>query len=227
MTIGITNRVEDGGFLDFQLNEEQLHLKKSVREFAEREIAPNVMKWDEACEFPLATIKELGKLGLMGTIFPHEYGGAGMGYVEYVTAIEELARVDGSVGIIVAAHTSLCSNHIYVAGNEAQKKKYVPKLATGEYIGAWGLTEPSAGCDAGGARMTAGPTKGGWGLNGTKTFITNGHYADVLVVLAITDPAAHAHGLSAFIVEKDAKGFRAGKKENKLGLRASDTAELI
>jgi hypothetical protein len=142
--------------LDFQLNEEQLHLKKSVREFAEREIAPNVMKWDEACEFPLATIKELGKLGLMGMIFPPEYGGAGMGYVEYVTAVAELSRVDGSVGIIVAAHTSLCSNHIYVAGNEAQKKKYVPKLATGEYIGAWGLTEPSAGSDAGSARMTAG-----------------------------------------------------------------------
>ena len=163
----------------------------------------------------------------MGTIFPPEYGGAGMGYVEYVTAIAELSRVDGSVGIIVAAHTSLCSNHIYLAGNEAQKKKYVPKLATGEFIGAWGLTEPSAGSDAGSARMTAARAKGGWVLNGTKTFITNGHYADVLVVLAVTDRAAHTHGLSAFIVEKDTKGFRAGKKENKLGLRASDTAELI
>ena len=161
--------------MDFQLNEEQLQLKKSVREFAEREIAPNVMKWDEACEFPLATIKELGKLGLMGMIFPPEYGGAGMGYVEYVTAIAELARVDGSVGIIVAAHTSLCSNHIYVAGSAAQKKKYVPKLASGEYIGAWGLTEPSAGSDAGSVRMTAARAKGGWVLNGTKTFITNGH----------------------------------------------------
>ncbi len=213
--------------MDFQLNEEQLHLKKSVREFAEREIAPNVMKWDEACEFPLATIKELGKLGLLGIIFPPEYGGAGMGYVEYVTAIAELARVDGSVGIIVAAHTSLCSNHIYVAGNEAQKKKYVSKLATGEYIGAWGLTEPSAGSDAGSARMTAARAKGGWVLNGTKTFITNGHYANVVVVLAITDRAAYNHGLSAFVVEKGSKGFRPGKKENKLGLRASDTAELI
>jgi hypothetical protein len=131
--------------LDFQLNEEQLYLKKSVREFAEREIAPNVMRWDEAGEFPLSTIKELGKLGLMGAIFPPEYGGAGMGYVEYVTAIEELSRVDGSVGIIVAAHTSLCSNHIYLAGNEAQKKKYVPKLASGEYIGAWGLSEGRMG----------------------------------------------------------------------------------
>jgi alkylation response protein AidB-like acyl-CoA dehydrogenase len=213
--------------LDFQLNEEQQHLKNMVRDFAEREIAPHVMRWDEACEFPLATIKELGKLGLMGAIFPQEYGGSGMGYVEYVTAIEELSRVDGSVGIIVAAHTSLCSNHIFLAGNEAQKKKYIPKLATGEYIGAWGLTEPSAGSDAGSARMTATRAKGGWILNGTKTFITNGHYADVLVVLAVTDRTAHTHGLSAFIVEKDAKGFRAGKKENKLGLRASDTAELI
>ncbi|HEY4843834.1 MAG TPA: acyl-CoA dehydrogenase family protein [Terriglobales bacterium] len=213
--------------MDFQLNDEQLQLKKTVREFAEREMAPHVMRWDEACEFPLATIKELGKLGLMGMIFPPEYGGAGMGYVEYVTAVAELSRVDGSVGIIVAAHTSLCSNHIFIAGNEAQKKKYVPKLASGEFIGAWGLTEPSAGSDAGSARMTATRAKGGWVLNGSKTFITNGHYADVLVVIAVTDRAAHTHGLSAFAVEKDSKGFRAGKKENKLGLRASDTAELI
>jgi alkylation response protein AidB-like acyl-CoA dehydrogenase len=213
--------------LDFQLNDEQLHLKKSVHEFAAREIAPHVMQWDESSEFPLATVKELGKLGLMGAIFPPEYGGAGMGYVEYVTAIAELSRVDGSVGIIVAAHTSLCTNHIFVAGNEAQKKKYVSKLATGEFIGAWGLTEPSSGSDAGSARMTATRAKGGWILNGTKTFITNGHYADVAVVLAITDRAAHTHGLSAFVVEKGTKGFRAGKKENKLGLRASDTSELI
>ncbi len=213
--------------MDFQLNEEQLQLKKSVREFAEREILPNVMKWDEAGEFPLSTIKELGKLGLLGTIFPTELNGAGMGYVEYATAIEELSRVDGSVGIIVAAHTSLCSNHIFVAGNEAQKKKYISKLATGEFIGAWGLTEPSSGSDAGSARMTATQTKGGWVLNGTKTFCTNGHYADVVVVIAVTDRTAHTHGLSAFVVEKGTKGFRPGKKENKLGLRASDTAELI
>jgi alkylation response protein AidB-like acyl-CoA dehydrogenase len=213
--------------LDFQLNDEQLQLKKSVREFAEREILPHVMEWDEAGEFPLATIKELGKLGLLGTIFPPEYGGPGMGYVEYVTTIEELSRVDGSVGIIVAAHTSLCSNHIFLAGNEEQKKKYVSRLATGEYIGAWGLTEPSSGSDAGSARMTAVRKGNNWVLNGTKTFITNGRYADVLVVIGVTDRAAHTHGLSAFIVEKDAKGFRTGKKENKLGLRASDTSELI
>ena len=141
--------------MDFQLSDEQLQLKKMVRDFAEREIAPNVMKWDEPGEFPLETVKELGKLGLLGTIFPTEYGGAGMGYVEYVTAIEELSRVDGSVGITVAAHTSLCSNHIFVAGNEEQKRKYIPKLATGEFLGAWGLTEPGSGSDAGGARCSA------------------------------------------------------------------------
>ena len=213
--------------MDFLLNEEQLHLKKTVREFAEREIGPNVMKWDEAGEFPMAIVKELGKLGLLGIVFPAEYGGAGMGYLEYVTAIEELSRVDGSVGIIVAAHTSLCSNHIFLAGTEEQKNRYVSKLATGEHIGAWGLTEPSSGSDAGSARMTAVRKANTWVLNGTKTFCTNGHYADVLVVIAVTDRAAHTHGLSAFIVEKGAKGFRPGKKENKLGLRASDTAELI
>jgi len=213
--------------LDFQLSEEQQQLRRSVREFTEREILPNVMKWDEAGEFPLAIIKELGKLGLMGVVFPNDLGGAGMGYVEYVTAIEELSRVDGSVGIIVAAHTSLCANHIFLAGNEQQKRKYLPRLASGEFIGAWGLTEPGSGSDAGSARMSAVRNKHGWVLNGTKTFCTNGHYADVLVVIAVTDRAAHTHGLSAFIVEKGTKGFRPGKKENKLGLRASDTAELI
>ena len=213
--------------MDFQLNDEQLQLQKSVREYAEREIAPNVMKWDEAGEFPMATIKELGKMGLMGVVFPTEYGGAGMGYVEYVTAIDELSRLDGSVGIIVAAHTSLCSNHIFLAGSEEQKRKYIPKLATGEFLGAWGLTEPSSGSDAGSARMTAVRRGNTWVLNGNKTFITNGHYADVVVAIAVTDRTAHTHGLSAFIVEKGTKGFRPGKKENKLGLRASDTSELI
>jgi alkylation response protein AidB-like acyl-CoA dehydrogenase len=213
--------------LDFQLTEEQLQLKRSLREFAEREILPNVMKWDESGSFPLQVIKDLGKMGAMGIIFPPEYGGAGLGYVEYVIAIEELSRVDGSVGITVAAHNSLCSNHIYVAGTEHQRSKYLPKLATGEFIGAWGLTEPGAGSDAGGARMTATRKKDGWVLNGTKTFITNGSYADVVVAIAVTDRTAHTHGLSAFVVEKGTRGFRPGKKENKLGLRASDTAELI
>ncbi len=213
--------------MDFLLTDEQQQLKKSVREFAEREIAPNIMKWDESCEFPLATVKELGKLGLMGIVFPAELGGAGMGYVDYVIAIEELSRVDGSVGIIVAAHTSLCSNHIFLAGDAEQKKKYIGKLATGEFIGAWGLTEPSSGSDAGSARMTAKRRGNSWVLNGTKTFCTNGHYADAMVVIAVTDRTAKTHGLSAFIVEKGTKGFRPGKKENKLGLRASDTAEMI
>ncbi len=213
--------------MDFQLTEEQLHLKKSIREFAEREVLPNVMKWDEHGQFPLEVVKELGRMGVMGMIFPTELGGAGLGYVEYVTAIEELSRVDGSVGIIVAAHNSLCSNHIYLAGNAEQKTKYIPKLATAEHIGAWGLTEPNSGSDAGGARMNAVRKKNGWVLNGTKTFITNGSYADVAVVIAVTDKTAHTHGLSAFVVEKGTKGFRPGKKENKLGLRASDTSELI
>ncbi len=213
--------------MDFRLSDEQQQLRKSVREFAEREIAPNVRKWDDACEYPLATIKELGKLGLMGVIFPPEFGGAGLGYVEYVLAIEELSRVDGSVGITVAAHTSLCTNHIWLAGTEEQKRKYVPKLATGEHIGAWGLTEPGSGSDAGSARMTAVRKKDCWVLNGSKTFITNGHHADVAVVIAVTDKTAHTHGLSAFLVEKGTRGFRPGKKEDKLGLRASDTSELI
>ncbi|MGE0405998.1 MAG: acyl-CoA dehydrogenase [Candidatus Korobacteraceae bacterium] len=213
--------------MDFHLNDEQQQLKKSVREFAEREIAPNVMKWDEASCFPLETVKEMGRLGLMGIIFPTEYGGAGMGYVEYATAIEELSRVDGSLGIIVAAHTSLCTNHIFISGTDEQKRKYVPGLASGEKIGAWGLTEPGSGSDAGSARMTAVRKKDRWVLNGVKTFCTNGSYADVLVVIAVTDKTAHTHGLSAFLVERGTKGFRPGKKENKLGLRASDTSELI
>jgi alkylation response protein AidB-like acyl-CoA dehydrogenase len=214
-------------FLDFQFTDEQLQLRKSIREFAEREIAPHIMEWDEACRYPLEVIKELGRMGVMGILFPAEYGGAGLGYVEYVIAMEELSRVDGSVGITVAAHNSLCSNHIFEHGNEEQKRKYIPKLASGEFIGAWGLTEPGSGSDAGGTRMSAVRKDRGWVLNGTKTFITNGHHADVIVVIAVTDKTAHTHGLSAFVLEKDTKGFRPGKKENKLGLRASDTSELI
>ncbi|HWC19855.1 MAG TPA: acyl-CoA dehydrogenase family protein, partial [Terriglobales bacterium] len=213
--------------MDFQFTEEQEQLKRSVREFAESEIRPHVMEWDEKSEFPLSVIKQLGKMGLMGVVFPPEYGGAGLGYVDYVIAVEELSRVDGSVGIIVAAHNSLCSNHIFVAASEEQKRKYLPKLASGEFLGCWGLTEPGSGSDAGSARMTAVRRGRNWVLNGTKTFITNGHYADVAVIIAVTDKTTGTHGLSAFIVEKGTKGFRPGKKENKLGLRASDTAELI
>jgi len=211
----------------FTLTEDQEQLRKEIREFAAREIAPNVMRWDEASEFPADVVKQLGQMGLLGVIFPVEYGGAGMGYVDYVLAIEELSAVDGSVGIIVAAHNSLCTNHVFLAGNEEQRRKYVPKLATGEWLGAWGLTEPGSGSDAGAARTTAVRKSNGWVLNGNKTFITNGHYADVAVVIAVTDREQGTRGLSAFVVEKGTPGFRPGKKENKLGLRASDTSELI
>jgi hypothetical protein len=211
----------------FVLTEEQDALRREIREFAAREIAPNVMKWDEASEFPLEVVKKLGKMGLLGVIVPPEYNGSGLGYVDYVLAIEELSAVDGSIGIIVAAHNSLCTNHIFIAGNEAQRKSYVSKLATGEWIGAWGLTEPGAGSDASNSRTTAERKGDRYVLNGSKTFITNGHYADVAVVIASTDKSKGTHGLSAFAVEKGTKGFRAGKKENKLGLRASDTSELI
>ena len=213
--------------MNFEFTAEQQDLRNTVRDFAENEIAPHVMEWDEASCFPMQTIKELGRLGMLGMIFPPELNGAGMGYIEYVIAIEELSRVDGSVGIIVAAHTSLCSNHIFIAGNDEQRKRYIPKLATGQWIGAWGLTEPGSGSDAGGARCSAVRKGNKWVLNGTKTFITNGHYADVMVVIAVTDKTAHTHRLSAFVVEKGTKGFRPGKKENKLGLRASDTSEMI
>jgi alkylation response protein AidB-like acyl-CoA dehydrogenase len=211
----------------FVLNEEQEQLRREIRDFAAREIAPNVMKWDEASEFPLDVVKKLGQMGLLGVIFPHELNGSGLGYVDYVLAIEELAAVDGSIGIIVAAHNSLCTNHIFLAGNDSQRKKYVSKLASGEWIGAWGLTEPGAGSDASNSRTTAVKNGDRYVLNGNKTFITNGHYADCGVVIASTDKSKGTHGLSAFIVEKGTKGFRAGKKENKLGLRASDTSELI
>ena len=211
----------------FVLTEDQEALRKEIRQFAAREIAPHVMEWDEKSEFPAAVVKKLGQMGLLGVIFPPEYGGAGMGYVDYVLAIEELSAVDGSVGIIVAAHNSLGTNHIFLAGNEAQKKKYVTKLASGEWLGAWGLTEPGSGSDAGGARTTAVRKGDSWVLNGSKTFITNGSYADTAVVIAVTDKSKGTHGLSAFVVERGTKGFRPGKKENKLGLRASDTAELI
>ena len=211
----------------FTLTEDQEQLRKEIRDFAMREIAPNVSRWDEASEFPAEVVKQLGQMGLLGVIFPVEYGGAGLGYVDYVLAIEELSAVDGSVGIIVAAHNSLCTNHIFLAGNEEQRQKYVPRLASGEWLGAWGLTEPGSGSDAGAARTTAVRKGDRWVLNGNKTFITNGHYADVAVVIAVTDREQGTRGLSAFVVEKGTPGFRPGKKENKLGLRASDTSELI
>jgi alkylation response protein AidB-like acyl-CoA dehydrogenase len=211
----------------FVLTEDQEHLRREIRNFAAQEIAPHVMKWDEAGEFPLDVVKKLGAMGLMGIIFPAEFNGAGLGYVDYVLAIEEISAVDGSLGLILAAHNSLGTNHIFLAGNKEQKTKYVPRLATGEWLAAWALTEPGSGSDAGGARTTAVKSGDRYLLNGNKTFITNGRYADVVVVIAVTDKSKGTHGLSAFIVEKNTKGFRAGRKENKLGLRASDTSELI
>jgi alkylation response protein AidB-like acyl-CoA dehydrogenase len=211
----------------FKLNPDQEQLRDLIRKFAAREIAPHVMEWDEASEFPASVVKQLGEMGLMGIIFPEEYGGAGLGYTDYMMAVEELSAVDGSIGIIVASHNSLCTNHIFLAGNEQQRRRYIPKLASGQWLGAWGLTESGSGSDAAGARTSAVRQGDHWVLNGNKIFITNGHYADVAVVIAVTDRDAGTHGLSAFIVEKGTPGFRAGRKENKLGLRASDTSELI
>jgi hypothetical protein len=213
--------------VDFEYTPEQIQLRREVREFATAEIAPHVMEWDESQTFPLEVIRKLGSLGYMGSIFPEEYGGAGLGYVEYAIIIEELSRVDGSVGIIVAAHTSLCSNHIYKAGSEEQKQKYLTKLASGEWLGCWSLTEPEAGSDAAGTRTTAVRDGNCWLLNGSKTFTTNAHYADVCVGMAVSERSAARHGISAFIFEKDTPGYRPGKKENKLGLRASATGEVI
>lgn len=213
--------------MQFELSEEQKQIKMSVREFAEAEIAPNVMEWDESQHFPIELKPKLAELGLMGVIFPEEYGGAGMGYVEYATIIEELSRVDGSVGISVAAHNSLCSNHIYQFGTEDQKKKFLTPLASGERLGAWGLTEPGAGSDASGTKTTAVRTNDGWVVNGSKNFITHAIHADICVAMAVTDRAKRSKGISAFVFEKGLKGFSPSKKENKLGLRASETASVI
>ena len=213
--------------MDFTFTDEQKQLRKSVREFAEDEIAPHVMEWDESSHFPSEILPKLAEMGLLGVIFPEEYGGAGLGYIEYATVIEELARVDGSVGLFVAAHNSLCSNHIYKFGSEEQKRKHLVPLAQGKKLGAWSLTEPEAGSDAGGTRTTAVRDSKGWILNGSKTFTTNGTYADICVAMAVTDKSKDSHGISAFILEKGTPGFRPGKKENKLGMRASDTSEVI
>jgi len=213
--------------LDFELTEEQKAIKQAVREFAESEVRPHVSEWDETQHFPREILGGLARLGLMGVVFPPEYGGAGLGYSEYVTVIEELARVDGSVAIILAAHTSLCAGHIFTAGTEEQKRKYLGPLARGEKLGCWSLTEPQAGSDAGGTRTTARLDGDAWVLNGAKTFTSNGTYADICVAMAVTDKTAHKHGISAFIIEKGTPGYRPGKKENKLGLRASDTTEVI
>ena len=213
--------------MEFEYTPEQIQLRKTVREFAEEEIGPHVLEWDEEQIFPMDAIKKAGELGILGAVFPEDLGGAGLGYIDYAIIMEELARVDPSVGLIVAAHHSLCTNHIYIAGNDEQRRKYIPKLASGEWIGCWSLTEPEAGSDAAGTRTTAVKDGRCWVLNGGKTFTTNAHYADVCVAMAVTDRAASHHGISAFLIETGIPGFRTGKKENKLGMRASATGEVL
>jgi alkylation response protein AidB-like acyl-CoA dehydrogenase len=213
--------------MDFRLTEEQNQIRQMIREFAESEIKPNLAKWDEEQHFPVDTFKRAGELGMLAVTFPEEYGGAGLSYVDYANVIEELAVVDSGFGLSVAAHNSLGSGHIYLAGNDEQRKKWLPKLASGEWIAAWGLTEPGSGSDASGMRTTAVKDGNEWVLNGTKNFITNATYANISVVLAVTDKSDQKHGITAFAVEADRKGIRPGKKENKLGMRVSDTAELV
>ncbi|MBK7706724.1 MAG: acyl-CoA dehydrogenase family protein [Acidobacteria bacterium] len=213
--------------MNFELSEEQLQIKMSIREFAESEIKPYVLEWDETQHFPDELRPKLAELGLLGVIFPEQYGGAGMGYVEYSTIIEELARVCGAVGLSVAAHNSLCSNHIYTFGSEAQKQKYLVPLIHGESWGAWGLTESMAGSDASGTRTTAVATEGGWKVNGSKNFITHAIACHTLVAVAVTDKEKGNKGISAFIFDKSMEGFRSDKKENKVGMRASETASVV
>lgn len=213
--------------MNFELNEEQEQVKYSVREFAESEIKPNVMEWDESQHFFDELRPQLAELGLMGIIFPEEYGGSAMGYVEYSTIIEELGRVCGSVGLSVAAHNSLCSNHIYTFGTEEQKQKYLVPLAQGESWGAWGLTEAQAGSDSAGTRTTAINENGGWKVNGSKNFITHAVSCNTLVAVAVTDKEKGNKGISAFIFDKSMEGFRSDHKENKVGMRASETASVV
>jgi alkylation response protein AidB-like acyl-CoA dehydrogenase len=213
--------------VDFTLPEHVETLREEVRRFAQKEIRPHVMDWDEARTFPMEAMRKLGRMGMLGVIFPEAYGGAGMGYLEYAVVVEELSRVDGSVGLGVAAHNSLCSNHIFAQGNDAQRRKYLEPLASGRVLGTWALTEPGSGSDAGALRTTARKQGGTCVLNGTKNFATHGTVADIAVVMARTRAGQGGDGISAFILEKGMAGFRAGKQENKLGMRASDTSELI
>jgi len=212
--------------MDFQLTDEQRMAQQLAREFAAKEVAPYAAQWDEASEFPWQAIRQLASLNLLGTIFPTIYGGAALDYVSYALVVEELARVDGSLGIIVASHTSLCSNHIYTAGTEEQKNRFLAPLARGEKLGAWALTEPNAGSDASGTQTTARLDGDEWVLNGAKIFITQGSVADIYVIMASTEKALRQHGISAFIVERGASGFTALPMKHKLGVRASDTAQL-
>jgi alkylation response protein AidB-like acyl-CoA dehydrogenase len=213
--------------MDFALNENQKMITQMIRDFGEKEIRPNIMKWDESQEFPVPLFKKLGELGLMGVLVPEEYGGSGFGYFEYITVISEIGKICGSIGLSVAAHNSLCTGHIMTQGTEEQKRKYLPKLATAEWIGAWGLTETNTGSDAGGMMTTAVQDGDYWVINGSKNFITHGKSGDVAVVIVRTGEKGDSHGMTAFIIEKGTEGFYAGKKEDKLGMRASETTELI
>jgi hypothetical protein len=213
--------------VDFRLTEDQELLRRSVREFAETEIRPHVREWDEAQHFPSEIVPTLASLGLMGIQVPEQYGGAGMSAIDYCICIEELARVDPALALSVAAHNGLCSAHILFFGNESQKQKYLVPLAKGEKVGAWGLTESTSGSDAAGMRTMATRTGECWTLNGSKTFTTHGKSGDIMVVMAVTDKAAHTRGISAFIVDRGTPGMTPGKKEDKLGMRASETSEVL
>ncbi len=213
--------------MSFQMNENQQMIADMIRKFGKEHILPKMMEWDESQEFPIEVFKKLGELGLMGVLVPTEYGGSGFGYTEYVTAITELGSICGSIGLSMAAHNSLCTGHILQFGNEEQKKKYLPKLATAEWIGAWGLTEANTGSDAMRMKCVAKQDGDYWVINGTKNWITHGITGDVAVVLVRTGELLDSHGITAFIIERGTPGFRGGKKENKLGMRASETAELI
>ena len=213
--------------MDFNLSEQELAVQKLAREFAQNEIAPHVMKYDESQEFPMEIAKKLGDIGFLGIIFPEEYGGAGFSTLEYAIIVEEISKVDPSMGLTIAAHNGLCTNHIYSFANDELKKKYLPDLTTGKKLGAWGLTENVSGSDAAGMATTAERKNGHYIINGSKLFITQGSVGETFVVTAVTDKEKKKNGISAFILEKGMKGFTTGKKENKLGMRSSDTAELI
>lgn len=209
------------------LTENQQFITQMIQEFGAKNIKPFMMDWDESQEFPVGVFKKLGELGLMGVLVPEEYGGAGFGYTEYVTAIAELSKIDGSIGLSMAAHNSLCTGHILQFGNDEQKRKWLPKLATAEWIGAWGLTEPNTGSDAGNMRTVAVPDGDYFILNGTKNFITHGKSSNIAVVIARTGDVGDSHGMTTFVIEKPHPGFTHGRKENKLGMRASETTELL
>lgn len=213
--------------MNFQLSEITQQVAQTTKDFAQQQIYPHVMQWDEAQVFPVELFKEMGKLGLMGVLVPEEYGGAGLSYFEYNVIIQEIAKVCGSIGLSVAAHNSLCTNHILTFGNEEQKKKYLPKLATAEFIGAWGLTEPNTGSDAGNMKTTAVKQGNDWLINGTKCWITHGKSGDITVLICRTGEPRTKNNSTAFIIERNTTGLSAGKKENKLGMRASETTEMI